>query len=172
MQVSERRSCQLVAISRHGLRYESRRSDSALLEKLKAIAGEHPRYGYRRACALLRRNGDEINHKRVHRVWQEAKLSLPLRRPRKRRIGTSTMTCSQALRPNHVWTYDFVFDRCANGQQIKLLTVIHQRESGDPRRYFNQVARSHRSAFPIGSRAWSTPMLALRQWVGVRCHTS
>jgi putative transposase len=115
-----------VGISRHGVRYESRRSDSALLEKLKAVAVEHPRYGYRRACALLKRNGDEINHKRVHRVWREAKLSLPLRRPRKRRVRTSAMTCSQALRPNHVWTYDFVFDRCANGQQIKLLTVMDE----------------------------------------------
>jgi putative transposase len=126
LKVSERRSCQLVAISRHGVRYESRCSDSALLEKLKAIAGEHPRYGYRRACALLRRSGDEVNHKRVHRVWREAKLSLPLRRPRKRRVGVSAMTYSQATRPNHVWTYDFVFDRCANGQQIKLLTVVDE----------------------------------------------
>ena len=115
-----------MGISRHGLRYESRKRDSALLGKLKAIAGEHPRYGYRRACALLKRVGDEINHKRVHRVWREAKLSLPLRRPRKRRVRTSAMTCSQALRPNHVWTYDFVFDRCANGQQIKLLTVMDE----------------------------------------------
>jgi putative transposase len=126
MKVSERSSCQLVGISRKGLRYESRRSDSALLEKLKAIAGEHPRYGYRRACALLRRSGEQINHKRVHRVWRAAKLSLPLRRPRQRRPPASALTCSQALRPNHVWTYDFVFDRCANGQQLKLLTVMDE----------------------------------------------
>jgi putative transposase len=58
LQVSERRSCQLVGISRHGVRYETRRSDSALVEKLTAIAEKHPRYGYRRACALLRRSGD------------------------------------------------------------------------------------------------------------------
>lgn len=126
LKVSERRSCQLVAISRYGVRYESRRSDSALVEKLKALAGEHPRYGYRRACALLRRNGDEVNHKRVYRVWQEAKLSLPQRRPRKRRAGTSAITSAQALRLNQVWTYDFVFDRCAHGQQIKLLTVVDE----------------------------------------------
>ena len=126
LKVSERRSCQLVGISRHGVRYESRRSDSALLEKLKAIAEKHPRYGYRRACALLSRDGNEVNHKRVHRVWQEAKLSLPLRRPRKKRVGASATICSQALRPNHVWTYDFVFDRCANGQQLKLLTLVDE----------------------------------------------
>jgi len=126
LKVSERRSCQLVGISRHGVRYRSRRSDSALLEKLKVIAREHSRYGYRRACALLRRSGDEINHKRVQRVWQEARLSLPRHRPRKRRVGVSAITCVQALRPNHVWTYDFVFDRCANGPQIKLLTVVDE----------------------------------------------
>jgi putative transposase len=127
LKVSERRSCQLAGISRHGVRYESRRSDGALVEKLQAIADEHPRYGYRRACALLNRSGDEVNHKRVHRLWQEARLCLPLRRPRRKRAGTSTLTCSQAaIRPNHVWTYDFVFDRCANGQQIKLLTVVDE----------------------------------------------
>jgi putative transposase len=126
LKVSERRSCQLVGISRHGVRYESRRSDSALLEKLKSIAGQHPRYGYRRACALLRRSGEKINHKRVHRVWQEAKLSLPLRRPRRKRSLACAMICSPAIRPNQVWTYDFVFDRCANGQPIKLLTVVDE----------------------------------------------
>jgi putative transposase len=126
LKVSERRSCQIVEISRFGFRYQSRQQDDSLVEKLKEIAREHPRYGYRRACALLRKSGDKINHKRVHRVWRKEKLSLPLRRPRKRRTLTSAVTCSQALFPNHVWTYDFVFDRCANGQQIKLLTVVDE----------------------------------------------
>lgn len=129
--VSERRSCQLMGISRPGFHYQERKVDGMLLEKLQAIASEHPRYGYRRACAVLRRSGALVNHKRVHRVWKEAQLSLPLRRPRKRRGASSGISCSQALFPNHVWTYDFVFDRCANGQQIKLLTVVdeHTRES-------------------------------------------
>ena len=124
--VSERRSCQLVGISRPGFHYQERNADGALLEKLKVIACQHPRYGYRRACAVLRRSGERINHKRVHRVWKQAKLSLPLRRPRKRRGGTSGISCSQALFPNHVWTYDFVFDRCANGQKVKMLTVVDE----------------------------------------------
>jgi len=125
--VSERRSCQLIGVSRQGYRYQPRRSDDELVKRLKAIASEHPRYGYRRAWVLLQRSGMSINHKRVHRVWREAKLSLPLRRPRKRRAGDSTMTCAQEARhPNHVWTYDFVFDRCANGQKVKLLTVVDE----------------------------------------------
>jgi putative transposase len=126
MKVSERRSCQLMGISRPGFHYQERKADGALLEKLKAIASEHPRYGYRRACAVLRRSGVLVNHKRVHRVWQQAQLSLPLCRPRKRRVGSAGISCSQALFPNHVWTYDFVFDRCANGQQVKLLTVVDE----------------------------------------------
>lgn len=126
LKVSERRSCQLVGISRPGYRYQPRRSDDELVRRLKAIASEHPRYGYRRAWALLQRSGVPVNHKRVHRVWRQEKLSLPLRRPRKRRAGNSTMTCAQALHPNHVWTYDFVFDRCANGQKVKLLTVVDE----------------------------------------------
>ena len=109
MEVSERCSCQLVGLSRPGFHYQERKSDGALLEKLKAIAREHPRYGYRRACALVTRSGEQINHKRVHRMWKQAQLSLPLRRPRKRRVGSSGMRCSQALFLSHVWTYDFVF---------------------------------------------------------------
>jgi putative transposase len=125
-QVSERRSCQLVSLSRPGFHYQVRKADGALLEKLKAIAQEHPRYGYRRAWAVLRRSGDQLNHKRVHRAWKQAQLSLPLRRPRQRRVGSSGISCSQALLPNHVWTYDFVFDRCVSGQQVKLLTVVDE----------------------------------------------
>jgi putative transposase len=142
--VSERRSCQLVRISRPGFRYQSRRSDALLVEKLKEIASEHPRYGYRRACAVLRRSGERINHKRVHRVWREAKLSLPLRRPRKKRAGSSTLGSSQALYPNHVWTYDFVFDRCANGQKVKLLTVVDE---------YTRESLATRSAASIKSKA-------------------
>lgn len=121
--VSQRRSCQLVGISRTGARYLSRRQDAELIEKLRAIAREHPRYGYRRAWAVLQRAGERVNPKRIARLWRAAKLSLPQRRPRKRRAGTTTTICPQAVCPNQVWTYDFIYDRCTNGQSLKLLTV-------------------------------------------------
>lgn len=126
LHVSERRGCQLAGISRSGLRYHTRRRDEELRRRLREIAREHPRYGYRRACAVLGRDGERVNHKRVHRLWQEEKLSLPLRRPKRRRRGQATALCSRAMRPNHVWTYDFVFDRCANGQKLKILTVVDE----------------------------------------------
>lgn len=126
LQVSERRGCQLVGISRTGLHYYTRRRDEELRRRLREIAREHPRYGYRRACAVLRRDGERVNHKRVHRLWQQEQLSLPQRRPKRRRRGQATAVCSRAMKPNHVWTYDFVFDRCANGQQLKILTVVDE----------------------------------------------
>ncbi len=127
--LSERRSCQLVRISRCGLRYRSRRADAdtKLGDKLKLIASKHLRFGYRRAHALLRREGQQINHKRVARVWKLTGLTLPHRRPRKRRTAEGvSLTVNAAARPNEVWTYDFVHDWCASGQKLKLLTVIDE----------------------------------------------
>lgn len=144
---SQRRACQLMGLARCSARYQpttQRKSqDQELMEQLKDLAHQHPRYGYRRIWALLwRQNRDRkveeleaadraapepqnrINRKRVHRLWRLAGLSLPQRRPRKRRRGASaTQWPQRAEHPNHVWSYDFVQDKCANGSKLKLLTV-------------------------------------------------
>ncbi len=127
-EVSERRSCQLSGISRCGVHYKSRKanSDQRLGEALKAIAGKHPRYGYRRATVMLRRAGEVVNHKRVARVWRKDGLSLPRRRPRKRYHKAHRVMIEQATRPNEVWTYDFVHDWCVTGQKLKILTVVDE----------------------------------------------
>ncbi len=100
--------------------------DTALSDELRAIAGSYPRFGYRRAHALLKRAGQRINHKRVARVWRSIGLSLPRRRPRRRYKAEHVRSISQATRPNEVWTYDFVHDWCANGQRLKMLTVVDE----------------------------------------------
>jgi putative transposase len=101
--------------------------DSLLADELKLIARRHLRFGYRRAHALLRREGHEINHKRVARVWRLTGLTLPHRRPRKRRKAERVnLAVNTATRPNEVWTYDFVHDWCASGQRLKLLTVVDE----------------------------------------------
>jgi len=124
--VSERRACVLVGISRSSARYIPHpRNDSGLAERVRAIAERHKRYGYRRAVALLRREGETVNHKRVYRLWKMCGLGLPRRAPKKRRRGAGVVPC-QAVRPNHVWTYDFMEDRCATGQKLKLLTVVDE----------------------------------------------
>ena len=91
------------------------------------------RYGYRRITALLRNAGWRVNHKRVWRIWRQAGLKVPQRQPKRGRLWLNDGSCVR-LRPehrNHVWTYDFVFDRTHNGRPLKMLTVVdeYSRES-------------------------------------------
>ena len=125
------RSCALVGMERSSFYYKGRpREDEELVGKLKAIAWKHKRYGYRRAWALLQRNGERVNVKRVHRLWRETGLGLPRRRPRKR-VKNPVQMPLKALYPNHVWTYDFMQDATEDGRKLKILTVVdeHTRES-------------------------------------------
>jgi len=124
--VSERRACHLARIGRSSFRYQLHpRDDRELAERLKQIANKHKRYGYRRAWALLRRDGETVNHKRVWRVWNKEGLQVPRQR-RKRRGGSGGSVPCKALYPNHVWTYDFIHDWCEHGQKLKMLTVLDE----------------------------------------------
>ncbi len=125
--VFSRRACALFQVARSTLHYQSRlpARDAALRQQLQDIAQRHPRYGYRRAWALVRADGPQVNIKRVHRVWCQAGLHVPQRKRRRRVRGDG----HQPLAPtyaNQMWAYDFLYDRCANGQQLKLLTVVDE----------------------------------------------
>lgn len=124
---SKRRACELMEIARSALTYRSVRTerDAPTLEAMKRLAAQYPRYGYRRIRVFLRREGHAMSRHRAHRLWRVARLQLPRRRPR-RRVATSRPRPLPAWTPNHVWAYDFVFDACANGQQLKCLTVIDE----------------------------------------------
>jgi putative transposase len=124
---SKRRACELLDIARSGLGYRSVRAerDAPTLEAMQRLAGQYPRYGYRRIRVFLRREGHGMSRHRAHRLWRLAGLQLPRRRPR-RRIAASRPRPLPAFGPNHVWAYDFVFDACASGQQIKCLTLIDE----------------------------------------------
>jgi putative transposase len=67
-----------------------------------------------------------INRKRVHRLWQAAKLQVPKRHRRRRHAGVSAAAPTQAAHPGHVWTYDFVHDACLSGAKLKLLPVVDE----------------------------------------------
>ncbi len=127
---SLRRSCALCHSSRASLCYRPqalrRRQKEQLAARLRAIARKHPRYGYRRAHVLVCREGPRMNVKRVHRLWRHERLSLACRRPRKKRTARKELPPIQATRPNHVWTYDFLHDTCANGQRLKILTLTDE----------------------------------------------
>lgn len=113
-------------VARSSLNYQSRMKErDALLEpRLRLLAESHPRYGYRRAWALLRREMP-INSKRVARLWRRLGLSLPKRRPR-RRVRRTHRQPQPATTANQVWAYDFVHDSCANGEKLKLLTLVDE----------------------------------------------
>lgn len=125
--VSQRRGCALVGIGRSSYAYISRRPDDEDLKReLVAIAEENKRCGYRMAWAILREKGWKINHKRVRRVWRLCKLTIKKKRTRKRRGRITEQLPVRAERPNHVWTYDFMFDATTDGRAIKVLTLVDE----------------------------------------------
>jgi putative transposase len=129
--VSERLACRTVGISRSTYRYRARgrrRADEDRLRELvTGVARRHPRYGYRRVTAVLRRRGEPINHKRIWRMWRAAGLSLPRKRPGKpRRAPAAGALPTRATHRGHVWTYDFAFDRTEDGRPLKLLALLDE----------------------------------------------
>jgi putative transposase len=96
--------------------------DDELARELKDLAVRHPRYGYRRLHALLRRGGRKVNVKRVRRLCVAHGLKLS-RKVRRKRRGISIAQPCRAEHPNHVWAYDFMHDWCENGRKLKFLTV-------------------------------------------------
>ena len=125
--ISCRRACQLLSVARSGLKYQSKLNsrDAPILERMRTLASQYPRYGYRRVQIFLARDGWKMSSERTHRLWRKAGLQVPQRRPR-RRLGAQRPRPNPPMQANHVWAYDFVFDTCANGQQLKCLTVIDE----------------------------------------------
>ena len=108
---SQRRACGLVGIAPKTYRYASiRPDDNGLRKRLRKLAHERRRFGYRRLHILLRRDGVEINHKKLFRLYREERLTVRRRGGRKRAIGTrAPMAIPQG--PNQRWSVDFVQER-------------------------------------------------------------
>ncbi len=125
--ISERRGCTLVNLNRKSHRYRHRRKpENKLIRRIRQLATAHPRFGYRRIWALLRRDAIKVNVKKVYRLWKQEKLSLPKRKPRKPRAKPTVGIQPKAERANQVWTYDFVFDQSLSGKSLKMLTLIDE----------------------------------------------
>jgi putative transposase len=126
--VSERRACRLFALSRASRRYRPVRADDGPLRvRLRALALAHPRYGYRRLWALLRREGWAVNVKRVRRLYRAAELALRPRRRKRLRVVRPSASLRAPSRPNEVWTMDFVSDALASGRKFRVLTLEDER---------------------------------------------
>jgi transposase InsO family protein len=128
--VSERRACRVVGQPRATQQRRPRRQDGErrLAERILRLVGRHPRFGYRRIWALLVREGWRVNRKRVHRLWRRLGLRVPRRQRKKRRPGHSGNGCARrrAAGKDHVWAWDFIHDRTADGRPLKWLSVVDE----------------------------------------------
>jgi transposase InsO family protein len=109
-------------------RHEVSAEESRLVADTIALATKYGRYGYRRITALLNERGWKVNHKRVERIWRQEGLKVPKRQPRRGRLWLNDGSCIR-LRPehkDHVWSYDFVTARTADGRAFKMLTIIDE----------------------------------------------
>ena len=122
-----RRACALLSVSRSALRYDSRRAlkDAPVLDRMRALSAQYPRYGYRFIRIFLGCEGHKTSFERAHRLWRVAGLQVGKKKMR-RRVAASRPRPLAPSAANQVWAYDFVFDTCANGQTIKCLTVIDE----------------------------------------------
>ena len=121
---SQRRACWLVGMAPKMYRYLSRRGgDAEVRARLRALADERRRFGYRRLHILLRREGIMLNHKKLFRLYREERLTVRRRGGRKRALGTrAPMAMPQG--PNQRWSLDFVSDVLADGRRFRVLVVV------------------------------------------------
>lgn len=122
--MSERRACKAIGCCRMSVRYEATRpDDDELRVRMKAMAHERRRFGYRRLHVLLRREGHVVNHKKLFRLYREEKLAVRRRGGRKRAIGTRAPMLVP-LGPNERWSLDFVSDQLTDCRRFRILTVV------------------------------------------------
>ena len=123
-EMSERRACRVLGVDRASVRYQATRpDDGALRDRLKTLAQERRRFGYRRLHVLLRREGHAVNRKLVQRLYREERLTVRRRGGRKRAIGTRG-PLELPLVANQRWSLDFVSDQLTDGRRFRILTVI------------------------------------------------
>ena len=130
LKVSERRTCRVLDQVRSTQRRKKteKLDEAQLTEDIIKLAKDYGRYGYRRITALLKHQGWQVNHKRVERIWRQEGLKVPQKQPKRRRLWFNDGSCIR-LKPlykNHVWSYDFVFDRTSDGKVIKMLNVLDE----------------------------------------------
>ena len=124
LQMSERRACILVAGDRKMIRYRSRRPpDVELRARLRDLANQRRRFGYRRLYILLREQGEPSGINRIYRLYREEGLTVRRRKARRRAIGTRTPILVEA-KVNARWSLDFVHDQFAQGRRFRILNVV------------------------------------------------
>jgi putative transposase len=136
--VSQRRACRVAGQHRSTQRRPllvCAGEEARLRARLRRLAREHPRWGWRMAWRVLRREPagpwSGVNHKRIRRLWREEGLRRPVRNRKRRRVAPEQAERLRAERPNQVWAIDFQFDETTNGRRVKLANIVdeHTREA-------------------------------------------
>src|SRR5271169_5449382 len=123
VELSQRRACGLMEMHRATCRYRRRRpEEGGLRVRLRELAEVRRRFGYRRLQVLLQREGWQVNHKRVYRLYVEEKLSLRRKRGRKR--STVRQPLPEAMAVNQVWSVDFMTDGLSSGRRFRTLNIV------------------------------------------------
>jgi putative transposase len=152
--LSPRRACALFSVARSALSYARRmpEKDAPVIARMRELSAQYPRYGYRGIHVFLERDGHWMSVGRACRLCQSARLQLLRKRPRKR-VAASRPRPQAPTGPNQVWSYDLVFDRCANGQRLKCLTVTDEFTKQGLANVSTAVSARHGSSRCC--RAWS-----------------
>lgn len=123
VELSQRRACGLIEIDRGTCRYRRRRpEDGRLRTRLRELAEARRRFGYRRLQVLLGREGWQVNHKRVYRLYVEEKLSLRRKRGRKR--SGERQPLPEPVAANQAWSVDFMTDALSSGRRFRTLNIV------------------------------------------------
>jgi transposase InsO family protein len=107
---------------------QPRADETPLRQSIIALAAQYGRYEYRQVTGLLWQQGWQISRSRVERIWKQEGLKVPPKQPKRARLWLADGSCVR-LRPlykNHVWSWDFVMDRTADGRPLKILTLIDE----------------------------------------------
>lgn len=127
--VSERRACRLLGQHRSTQRRPPRsvpEAEGKLRARLREIARSHPRWGFKSAHVIVRREGWHVNRKRIQRLWREEGLKRPQICRKRRRLGPTLTERLRATRPNEVWAVDFQFDETADQRRLKMANVVDE----------------------------------------------
>ena len=123
-EMSERRACTIIAADRKMIRYRSSRpADTELRARLRELANERRRFGYRRLFILLRREGEPSGVNRIYRLYREEGLAVRRRRSRRKAVGMRAPILVEA-KANARWSVDFVHDQMANGRRFRILNIV------------------------------------------------
>lgn len=120
----------MIGQPRSSQRYQSKPRDdeASLVVRMLELVGERPRFGYRRVAAMLRREGFAASNKRIYRLWRKERLKVPQKTRKKRRLGIGENACHRrrAEHKDHVWCWDFIFDRTVGGSTLKWLALVDE----------------------------------------------